>query len=87
MSDILNEILQKDMNTIRDGFIMYCRLLGLSKDTCLALILMLPSKKQLVLLMAYMAQIDGGKIKIPEEQDNTTAVVLKAEEIKDKIKD
>ena len=85
MSERLSEILQKDITTIRNAFILYCKLLELSKDTCLSLILMLNSKLQLVLIMAYMAKILEKQVPIPQGTDVTTMVVLKAQEVKGKL--
>lgn len=79
-----SEIMQKDMRTLQTGFALYCRLLGIRQDTCVALALLLNAKWPLVATMKFMAEKDAERVQdtmVPE--DITTMVVLKAQEYRD----
>ena len=63
---------------------MYCKLLGLRQDTCLALTLMLNSKDLLLAMLLFMATIDEDHIQeTMDPEDITTLVVNKAQELKE----
>ncbi len=72
-----------DMTTLREGFVLYCRLLGLRQSTCEALILLLNSKELLIAIMKFMAEIDANGLQEDMDQDDmTTLIVQVAEELK-----
>ena len=72
-----SEMLHQDMTTLREGFVMYCKLLGLRQSTCKALILLLNSKELLIAIMKFMAKIDAdGLQKDMDLEDITTIVVV-----------
>ena len=64
------------MDTLRHGFARCCKILGLDQDSCLALTLLLDSKWQLGLMLAWMLQEEN-----KQHHPNTTEVVLMAEKI------
>lgn len=71
------------MTTLRTGFIMYCKLLGLRQNTCKALILLLNSKEFLIAIMKFMAKIDESKLqKVMNQEDITTMCVKVAVELR-----
>lgn len=78
-----SNILSKDINTLREGFVCYCKLLGLRQDTCLALTLLLSTKESLIAMMQFMAKLYAeGVQKDMDVDDITTIVVNKAEEVR-----
>lgn len=82
----MTSILEKDITTLRKGFVLYCNLLGLKQETCLALILLLDSKILLVAIMKYMAELDEDRVQDKLTWDEiTTLVVNKAVETKDMV--
>ena len=82
----MTSILEKDITTLRKAFALYCNLLGLKQDTCLALILILDSKILLVAIMKYMAELDDDRVQDRLTWDEiTTLVVNKAVETKDMV--
>lgn len=70
------EITPVTMDTLRHAFARCCRILGLDQDSCLALILLLNSKRQLLLMLAWMLQEEEAGRK-----PDTTEVVLMANRI------
>ena len=74
---------QLDIQTLRSGFAMYCKLLGLRKSTCIALTLLLNDKELLLAIMKFMAQIDAYGLKKDTNEDITTIVVNVAEELRE----
>jgi len=71
------EISGVTMNTLRSGLSRCCKILGLSQNSCLGLTLLLNSRWQLALMLAWMLQEeDAGR------KPDTTEVVLMAEKIR-----
>lgn len=82
-SEKSSETLLPDMTTLREGFVVYCKLLGLRQSTCKALILLLNSKELLIAIMKFMAEIDANGLQEDMEQDDITTMVVKvAEELR-----
>ena len=71
-----NKIYQLPMDTLRQGFSMHCRLLGIRKDTCLALILMLYSKELLIAMLYFMAKIEKIGLQEGMDRDDITTIVV-----------
>ena len=71
------------IETLREGVTCYCRLLGIDKDTCLALILMLHSKELLLAIMKFMAQMEQKRPDGYERDEITTIVVNCAAELRE----
>lgn len=71
------------MTTLRQGLAGYCRLLGLDKQTCLALTLLLNSKELLIAMMKFMARIEQTGLKEGVTEDMTTIMVNVAVELKE----
>lgn len=69
------------LTTLQKGFAMHCRLLGISKDTCVALVLLLNSKDLLIAMMKFMAIVEENGLK--DGVDVTTVVVNMAAEMRD----
>ena len=65
------------MNTLRSGLARCCKILGLSQNSCLGLTLLLNSRWQLTLMLAWMLQEEEAGRK-----PDTTEVVLMAEKIR-----
>lgn len=73
------------MRTLQIGFALYCRLLGIRQDTCVALALLLNAKWPLVATMKFMAEKDAERVQeTMDHEDITTMVVLKAQEYRDR---
>ncbi len=71
-----SEIYHLSMTTLQQGFAMHCKLLGLRKNTCIALTLMLNSKELLIAMSKFMAEIEGsGRLEDMDKDDTTTMVV------------
>lgn len=78
------ETSQLTMPTLRKGFNMYCKLLGLRQSTCLALTLMLNSRDLLLAMMLFMAIKDEERVQdTMDPEDITTMVVNKAAEMRE----
>jgi hypothetical protein len=78
MSEKLSETSLPPIATLRKAFAGCCKILGLDKDSCLALTLMLQSEEELGTLIAWMLrEEDRGN------KPSTTEVVQIAEKIKD----
>lgn len=68
---------QVTMETLRHGLAGCCKVLGLSKSSCLGLTLLLNSRWQLAMMLAWMLQEEEAGRK-----PDTTQVVLMAEKIR-----
>ena len=81
----LKDLRQMDIQTLRSGFAMYCKLLGLRKSTCIALTMLLDDKELLLAIMYFMAQIYDIRENNNEDVDKdiTTIVVNVAEELRE----
>lgn len=81
-SKLSSETSRLPMSTLRTGFACYCRLLGLKKDTCLALTLLLNSEQLLIAMLFFLKRKDEERIQeVMDQEDITTMVVRKAEEL------
>lgn len=79
-----SDIYKKDIKELRTGFACYCRLLGVRKDTCTALTLLLSSEESLIAMMKFMSEIDASGVqKEMDTDDVTTMVVNLAREIRE----
>ena len=74
-SEKSSETLLPDMTTLREGFVLYCRLLGLRQSTCKALMLLLNSKELLIAIMKFMAEIDANGLQRDMSQDEITTLI------------
>lgn len=69
---------QVSIESLRSAFACYCKLFGLTMDTCFALTLLLLSTRwQLVMMLAWIVQQEEAGRK-----PDTTEVVLTAEKIR-----
>ena len=68
-----SELSRLPMTTLQKGLALYCKLLDLSKQTCLALTLMLDTKELLLAMLKFMAIIESRGLK-PEITDDMTTI-------------
>jgi hypothetical protein len=71
-----SETSHPSITTLRQAFAGCCKILGLDQETCVALILMLPSEEELGTIIRWMWKHE-------KEHPSTTEVVQIAENIKD----
>lgn len=83
MSKKLSETSLPPMDTLREGLAKCCKILGLDQQTCLALTLMLSSKRSVMTMLWAMEQIEKEDLQL-DKDSMTTLIVNIAKEIKKK---